>query len=123
MTQHISPSKSFNIDGETKELLISFSAQQKIVNLYGGLEGLSNLFIDPMVQTQAVIIVLKGKETNSFETVQDFYDVAENYSAEVLNEILLWLQDYFTNFTMTQTQKMTQVVSQGKAVAEKTKQN
>lgn len=104
--------KSFKLGGEVKELLISFAAQQKIVTLYGGLESLNLLFTDPVIQTQAVAIVIFGKDFNRFETIEQIYESLSEYDSAETMPILIWLQAYFTNFTISQTQKLAETIQE-----------
>ena len=102
--------KTFNLLGEKTELFISFAAQQRIVTIYGGLEQINLLYTDPLVQTQAVAVLLCGKKFNDFETIEEIYAAIEEYTSEEINEVIEWVQDYFLNFTITQAEKAAKTI-------------
>lgn len=111
--------KTFEINGESKKLMISFAAQQQIVNLYGSLQSIDLLLTDPNIQTQAVSIVYFGREHKNFKTLDDIFEAVENIDADCLNDILEWIQEYFLSFTLAQTQRMTAVLPSAKNLMEK----
>ena len=110
VTASVSSKKTFNLLGEKTELFISFAAQQRIVTIYGGLENINLLYTDPLVQTQAVAVVICGKKFNDFETIEEIYAAIEDYTSEEVNEVVEWLQDYFLNFTITQAEKAAKTI-------------
>lgn len=111
--------KTFEINGESKTLMISFAAQQQIVHLYGGLENINSLFSDPNVQTQAVAIVYFGKQYKEFKNLEDIFENISDIDADSMNEILVWIQEYFMDFMLSQTQKMTGTLTSAKSLIEK----
>ena len=111
--------KTFEINGESKTLMISFAAQQQIVHLYGGLENINFLFSDPNVQTQAVAIVYFGKQYKEFKNLEDIFENISDIDADSMNEILVWIQEYFMDFMLSQTQKMTGTLTSAKSLIEK----
>ena len=111
--------KTFEINGESKTLMISFAAQQQIVHLYGGLENINSLFSDPNVQTQAVAIVYFGKKYKEFKNLEDIFESISDIDADSMNEILVWIQEYFMDFMLSQTQKMTGTLTSAKSLIEK----
>ena len=110
--------KTFEINGESKTLMISFAAQQQIVHLYGGLENINSLFSDPNVQTQAVAIVYFGKQYKEFKNLEDIFENISDIDADSMNEILVWIQEYFMDFMLSQTQKMTGTLTSAKSLIE-----
>lgn len=111
--------KTFEINGESKTLMISFAAQQQIVHLYGGLENINSLFSDPNIQTQAVAIVYFGKQYKEFKNLEDIFENISDIDADSMNEILVWIQEYFMDFMLSQTQKMTGTLTSAKSLIEK----
>lgn len=114
--------KKFKINGEDKELFISFAAQQKISELYGGFTGIASLYEDSVIQIQAVGIVLLGKEYSQFENVGEVYEYFEDFSTDEIQPVQEWIQEYFTAFTLAQTQRLQTKVNQLKPVVEQTLQ-
>lgn len=111
--------KEFKLKGENTELFISFGVQQRIVNLYGGLDNINLLYTDPIIQTQATAIVIFNKGYNAFDTVEDIYEALSDYDSTELNPVMLWLQAYFINFTLAQAEKMQKTVTRTQATLPK----
>jgi hypothetical protein len=102
--------KAFTINNQEKDLLISFSMQQRMMMLCGGADGIADLFTNQVRQTELMAMLLLGRASSgkTLEELEDALD-ALGLSGEESIPVLIWVQEYIVDFMLAQVKTMGEI--------------
>lgn len=110
----LSSKRVFDVGGQDQELFISFAVQQQLLSMCGGLDNIGSFLTDVLLQTNALALIIFGREFRTLKTYQDVLDALEDkkIEPEAANEIVSWIQEYLINFTEAQAKALSKKYDQ-----------